>query len=335
MTATTHTLDAHTPVLCAKVCACLLSDNTTLPQRDLQDVPPNAKGHFLDATFGRGGYTKALFEQGATRITAIDRDEEAISFGQKVFQKEIKEERLFLHHAKFSDLDRYIPNKSLEGVVFDVGVSSPQLDTPERGFSFLQDGPLDMRMGLCTHTAADFLNTAGETEIADVLFNFGGERKSRSLAKRIVQQRTQKPFRTTQDVVALFGARAHLDRAGRGGAIHPATRTFQALRILVNDELSELQIALHKAANALVTGGRLVCVAFHSAEDRIVKHFLRPPTTQNASRHVPQSLSNNAPRAFDVKGKQPIKPSFAEIKDNPRARSARLRWGIKRGDAHA
>ena len=302
-----------------------------------------SNGHFLDATFGRGGYTRELLRRGVQKITALDRDKDAISFGNHAFEKEIGEGRLTLYHAKFSDLDTFVEPDSLAGAVFDIGVSSPQLEDAERGFSFLKEGPLDMRMGLSKQTAADFLNAAREEEIAHVLWTFGGERKSRSIAKRIVAFRKKNPFKTTQDLVRLFG-KAVQGRAARGGAIHPATRTFQALRILVNDELLELEVALKKVSKALSTCGRLVCVSFHSEEDRRIKHFFKPKKPEALSRHGPLAYKN-APTGdtssgederkaeptlvFETLEKQPLVPSREEVAANPRARSARLRWGVK------
>lgn len=289
------------------------------------------EGHICDATFGRGGYTKAFLDAAHKqstdlKITAIDRDESAIAFGQQTFSEAIDKGLLTLHHARFSEIGSLFQPASLDAIVFDFGLSSPQVDTATRGFSFSKNGPLDMRMGLSTQTAADFLNTASEADIANVLREFGGEKYSRPLARKIVQVRPEKPFQTTQDLAALFQNAP----PPRPGAIHPATRTFQALRIWVNNELDEIKTALSLAPKLLKPGGRLVTVSFHEGEDRLAKHAFKPPQKNVASRHQPYTLGYTKASSdlFDCPRPQPRFPSAPEIKRNPRARSARMRFGI-------
>lgn len=299
----------HVPVMLTEVLACLAP----------------LQGTFLDATFGRGGYTKAILATPGTKVIALDRDAEAIAYGKKHFCDALQNERLTLHHARFSAIDTHTAEKSLDGAVFDLGVSSPQFEQAERGFSFQGDGPLDMRMGLGERRADTFLNNMPEKDIADVLYHLGGERRARHIARRVIEQRKQRAFRTTHDFVSLFPPKIK-----KPGAIHPATRSFQAIRLWVNEEMEELARALPQAARALKPGGRLVCVTFHSLEDRQAKTFLRPQKNAYASRHLPQSLDAPLAPPFQLLGKQPCTPSTQEIKDNPRARSAKLRWGTKR-----
>jgi 16S rRNA (cytosine1402-N4)-methyltransferase len=298
----------HTPVMCREA---------------LEALAP-LKGTILDATFGRGGYTRALLEHKDVNVVALDRDRDAIDYGRSAFSDALTQGRLHLHHTRFSQLALYVPEASLDGAVFDLGLSSPQLDNSGRGFSLTKDEPLHMNMGLGERKASDLLNYGSEQDIRHVLWTYGEEKNARALARKIVNARTQNPFQTTRDLVSLFEG---IPR--RPGHIHPATRTFQALRIWVNEELDELKSALIQAFQALKPEGRLVCVSFHSLEDRIVKRFLSPPPLVQPSRHLPQSLDKAEP-PFDVPGKQPIRPSDEEIAHNPRARSAKLRFGIKR-----
>lgn len=297
----------HTPVMLDEV---------------LETLAPLA-GHMVDATFGRGGYTRALLDQGV-QVTALDRDERAIAFGRTHFAAELASQKLTLVHACFSALDHVVEAASLDGVVFDFGLSSPQLDEDPRGFSFEGDAPLDMRMGLSEKTAADFLNTASEKEIADVLYHLGGERRSRILAKKMIEKRRESPFARTRDVTALFVGQP------RHGRLNPATRTFQALRMWVNDEVHEIETALPAVAKVLKPGGRFVAVSFHELEDRPVKHFLKPPVRGQAFRHRPETFEIAPVSLFEVSGRQPLKPSKEEVVHNPRARSARLRWGVRK-----
>lgn len=284
----------------------------------------------VDATFGAGGYTQAFLERGA-EVAAFDRDPTAIESGLRRFAGN---DRLVLIEAPFSALDGELERRDLapvDGVTLDIGVSSMQLDQAERGFSFQQDGPLDMRMSGEGMSAADFLNDADEAEIADVLYNYGDEPRSRRVARAIVAAR---PLSTTGELAAIV-------RKALGYKPHdkkdPATRTFQAVRIHVNRELDELAEGLAAAERVLKPGGRLAVVTFHSLEDRLVKRFLRERSGSEpaGSRHRPAVTARAAP-SFDSPAKA-VRPSEAEIARNPRARSATLRvahrtdaapWGV-------
>ena len=282
----------------------------------------------VDATFGAGGYSRALLAAGAI-VHAFDRDDHAVADAAAVVAE--AGGRLVLHHARFSELASVLRTagvRAVDGVVFDIGVSSMQIDRPERGFSFQADGPLDMRMGGEGPTAADLCNELEEGALADVLYQFGGERASRRIARAIVATR---PLSRTGELAAVvrraLHAKGHEPR-------DPATRTFQALRIAVNDELGELVSGLAAAEAMLADGGRLVVVAFHSGEDRIVKRFLRDRSGANArpSRHAPAAAppteSMAAAATFrDVRG--PVRAGEREVAANPRARSAVLRSAIR------
>lgn len=279
----------------------------------------------IDATFGAGGYTRRLLDAGAT-VHAFDRDPDAIGAarGNPGIWPEISWDppRLVLHPRRFSEMVAALSEagvSSVDGIVMDIGVSSMQLDQPERGFAFAADGPLDMRMGQAGPSAADFLNTAPEAEIADVLFHFGEERQSRRLARAIVAAR---PLSTTGELAGVV-RRALGHRPG--APKDPATRTFQAVRINVNAELDELDAGLMAAETLLKGGGRLAVVCFHSLEDRIVKRFLRDASgvVATSSRHLPETQPDHPPTF--AKPVKPVRPGEAEIARNPRARSATLR----------
>ena len=271
----------------------------------------------VDGTFGAGGYTRALLGEGAGRVIAFDRDPQAIEEGRSL----VPDSRLILIHDRFSTFDRRVP--SCEGVTFDLGVSSMQLDEAERGFSFMRDGPLDMRMGADGQSAADLVNTAEHAELARIIYVYGEERQSRRIASAIIRRREAEPFARTLDLAEV------VERAlgGRKGAkVHPATRTFQALRIAVNEELTELEEGLVAAERALVPGGRLAVVTFHSLEDRIVKAFFteRAGRTPSGSRHLPPQAAGRPP-SFSMIFNGARAPSDEEVAANPRARSAKLR----------
>ena len=304
----------HIPVLLAEVAEAL-------------DVGKG--GRFLDGTFGAGGYTSAILAgHPDNRVIAIDRDPDAIAGGQALVDG--SEGRLALVHGRFENLDEIAAEfGALDGVVLDIGVSSMQLDQAERGFSFRQDAPLDMRMEQSGRTAADILNEEGETEIADILYRFGEERRSRAIARAIIERRRREPFTGTGELADLV---SRYVRAEPGH--HPATRTFQALRIAVNDELGQLGRALDAAERALAPGGRLVVVTFHSLEDRIVKQFMQERTsrTPRASRHLPSPEPVVPTFAPITRG--PVAAGADEIARNPRARSAKLR-AVMRTDAPA
>ncbi|MCL5777837.1 16S rRNA (cytosine(1402)-N(4))-methyltransferase RsmH [Limibaculum sp. FT325] len=288
----------------------------------LEALAPVAGGVFLDGTFGAGGYTRALLDAGARRVIAIDRDPTAIRAGQRLMAE--TGGRLTLVEGTFGALDAIAAAEGvsgLDGVVLDIGVSSMQLDQAARGFSYLRDGPLDMRMGDEGPTAADIVNRAPEGQIADILYGFGEERASRRIARAIVAARAEAPIERT---ARLAGIVAGCLPRPKPGQPHAATRSFQALRIAVNDELGELVRALAAAERALVPGGRLAVVTFHSLEDRIVKRYLAAASgrTGQGSRHAP--ARELAPPRFERPAKA-VEPDAAELAANPRARSARLR----------
>ncbi len=299
----------------------------------IEALSPKFGDTVVDATFGAGGYTRALLETGA-RVIAFDRDPAAVRFAEAVAQD--YPDRFRLVPRRFSELEAGLEDaqdvgpdglKWPNGIVFDLGVSSMQLDEAERGFSFMRDGPLDMRMGAAGPTAADLVNHEDEAEIARIIWLYGDERKSRRIAGAIVRRRAEQPFTRTLDLAEV------VERAlgGRRGApVHPATRTFQALRIAVNEELAELEAGLAAAERALPEGGRLVVVTFHSLEDRIVKRFMteRAGREPAGSRHQPPKAGGPRP-TFTLLFNGARGPGEAEIAANPRARSAKLRAGVR------
>ncbi|MBV9290206.1 MAG: 16S rRNA (cytosine(1402)-N(4))-methyltransferase RsmH [Hyphomicrobiales bacterium] len=293
----------------------------------LDALEPQPGSLFIDATFGAGGYATALVERGA-EVVALDRDPSAIRAGAHLIQR--LGGRLRLIEACFGGLEaiaRDLGLKAPDGVVFDVGLSSMQLDEAQRGFSIRLDAPLDMRMGGGGRTAADILKDEDEATIADILYHFGEERASRRIARAIVADRKSAPVASTHELAELV---ARVAPARRGEATHPATRTFQALRIAVNDELDELLRGLQAAERLLKPGGRLAAVTFHSLEDRIVKQFLasRSSRREPDSRRLPGEPAARR-STFAVPHRQPIVASQAEIFANPRSRSAKLRFGIR------
>jgi 16S rRNA (cytosine1402-N4)-methyltransferase len=278
-------------------------------------------GTYVDATFGAGGYTRAILAAANVSVVAIDRDAGAIARGEGLAQE--AQGRLTLVQDRFSNLDQVVRDRGhalVDGVVCDLGVSSMQLDEAERGFSFRHDGPLDMRMGNAGPTAADLVAAASERDLAFIIKSLGEERHARAVARAIVAARAQAPIRTTLELVAVIERVVR----PRPGTIHPATRTFQALRIFLNEELDELAAALAAAEAVLKPGGRLVVVSFHSLEDRIVKTFLVERGRQSgSSRHLPEVV-RPAP-TFRLLTARPVTPDETEIAANSRARSAKLR----------
>jgi 16S rRNA (cytosine1402-N4)-methyltransferase len=296
-------------------------------------LAPRDGGRYLDATFGGGGYAGGILEAASCTLWAIDRDPDAIARGASLAAR--FPGRLHLVQGRFGDMLALLAERgvtALDGVVLDLGVSSFQLDEPARGFSFRTDGPLDMRMSRSGPTAADLVNTLAERELADVLFEFGEERASRRIARAIVAARAEAAIATTAQLAAIIRGVLPPDRSG----IDPATRSFQALRIRVNDELGEIQAALDQASRLLAPGGRLVVVAFHSLEDRIVKRFMTEVTgrTPSPSRHDPRGLTGHGVARFRALTARALRPGAAETTANPRARSARLR-AIERSEAAA
>lgn len=282
-------------------------------------------GLWLDGTFGAGSYTRALLDAGADRVIGVDRDPSVFELAAPWAGE--YGERLDLREGTFSNLDE-IADQPLDGVVLDLGVSSMQIDQAERGFSFMRDGPLDMRMGTEGRTAADIVNTADADELADILYLFGEERASRRIARAIVAAR---PLSTTAELAEIVAG--CLPRSKKGQS-HPATRSFQALRIAVNDEYGELAQGLMAAERALKPGGILAVVSFHSVEDRMVKRFmqLRSGATGGGSRYAPEA--EKITPAFELMGRKPKGPDAQELDENPRSRSALLRVA-RRTDAPA
>jgi 16S rRNA (cytosine1402-N4)-methyltransferase len=292
-----------------------------LGRQAIEMLRPTDGGIFVDATFGAGGYSRAILDIAGTRVIGIDRDRSAISGGFDLVDR--SGGRLTLVEDRFSNLDDICAAQgisSVDGVVMDVGVSSMQLDEAGRGFSFRLGGPLDMRMSQDGPTAADVIANASEADLANIIYVFGEERHSRAVARAIVAARKEAPIATTR---ALADIVAKVVRS-KPGEIHPATRTFQGLRIFVNQELDELHLALSAAERVLKPGGRLVVVAFHSLEDRIVKNFtVERAKAGGGSRHLPE-LAHAAP-SFVILTKRPVTPDEDESSANPRARSAKLR----------
>lgn len=300
----------HIPVLLDEVIAALA---------------PQPGAVIVDATFGAGGYTRRIIDSGAT-VHAFDRDPDAVKAARAWPETTADPPRLVVHPRRFSEMIASLAEAGVsrvDGVVMDIGVSSMQLDQVERGFAFSSDGPLDMRMAQEGESAADFLNTAPESQIADVLFHYGEERQSRRVARAIVAAR---PLETTGQLAQVIRkALGHRPGAPKD----PATRSFQAIRIHVNAELDELRAALEAAESLLRPGGKLAVVSFHSLEDRIVKQFLRDASGQvaNSSRHLPVAAKAAEPTFSPVA--KAVRPSEGELARNPRARSATLRSAIR------
>lgn len=306
-------LYAHTPVLLAEV---------------LQQLQPHPGGCYIDATLGGGGHASALLEaaQPGGRLLGLDADPAALATVQQRWQARaatLPPASYTLHHSSFDHLDALARShqfSNVDGIVFDLGVSSHQLDTPERGFAFRADGPLDMRLDPTDGpTAADLVASLSETDLATILYRYGEERQSRRIARRIVAERQQHPITTTAHLAELVARASGKPGRPGGGRIHPATRTFQALRIAVNRELAQLESVLPQAVGLLKPGGRLVVISFHSLEDRIVKQFLRDESGYGGN-EAPQR-----PVRLRILTRKPVVASEAEQQTNPRSRSAKLR----------
>ena len=299
----------HVPVLLGDVLNCL---------------DPGPDSRVIDGTFGAGGYSRALLAQGC-QVLAIDRDPDVITVGREL---EAEFSGFQIVQGRFSDLEEIasaVGFSAVTGLVLDIGVSSMQVDKAARGFSFRHDGPLDMRMGQDGASAGDVVNKASVRELATIIGVLGEERKAGRIARAIDKARLAGPITGTAQLAEIISAAA----AGRGPTrIHPATRTFQALRIFINRELEELALALAAAERILIEGGRIAVVAFHSLEDRIVKRFLRDRSAASGgSRHAPQVRAE--PPTFSLLTPRPIEPDDAEVAANARARSARLRAAVR------
>ena len=276
---------------------------------------------FLDCTFGAGGYTKGILDFANSRVIAVDRDSSVEQFANRI-RDEFKE-RFEFYNVKYSDVESILNGRKVDGIVLDIGVSSMQLDNAERGFSFQKNSRLDMRMGSDEISAYDVVNKTEEKELANIIYNYGDEVKSRHIAKRIVEQRKIKPIETTfelADIVRSF-------YVGKKGKIDPATKTFQAIRIAVNDELNELKKILELSKKILKKGGRLVVVSFHSLEDKIVKDFIKNETNKGEKKD--KYSKNDKSYEFELLTNSAVSPSDFEVKNNIRARSAKLRALVK------
>ena len=302
----------HIPVMLSEVLAAL---------------NPTSGETIIDGTFGAGGYSKAILDAADCNIIAIDRDPDAIAEGRALADRFSK--RLTLIVGRYSDMDRIAADeghRTVDGVVLDLGVSSMQLDQAERGFSFSHDGPLDMRMAKGGVSASDIVNELSESDLAEIIAVLGEEKRARAIARAIVAERSERPIARTgelADIVARVLGRKWDETK------HPATRTFQALRLYLNEELSELAEGLSAAERVLRSGGRLVVVTFHSLEDRIAKRFFasRSLPGPRGSRHLPEPAGEAPPPSFRLLNRRALNPTTEEIRLNPRARSARLRAG--------
>jgi len=298
-----------------------------LARQVFEHLDPNADKVIIDGTFGAGGHTRAMLAAGA-RVIGIDRDRNAVAAGASLVEE--LQGRLTLVEDRFSNLEhvaRGLGYEAVDGVLLDLGVSSMQLDEPERGFSFRNDGPLDMRMGGEGVSAADLVNDGSERDLATIIATLGEERFARNVARAIVRTRAEAPITTTRQLadIAASVVRSH------PGELHPATRTFQGLRMFVNDELGELVRALGAAERMMKPGGRLVVISFHSLEDRIVKTFLTERGRVRAgSRHQPETAQ--AAPSFSILTRKPVVADDDEVSRNPRSRSAKLR-AAQRSDA--
>ena len=305
---------AHRPVLLSEV---------------VDALGPRAGGIYVDGTFGAGGYSRAMLDAAACSVFGIDRDPTAIASGQKLVRQ--YDGRLTLLEGCYGDMDRLLSERGIDavdGVALDLGVSSMQLDQAERGFSFRFDGPLDMRMGTSGPSAADIVNDWDEKRLADTIFRYGEERHSRRIARAIVRERAIAPITRTLQLAEIV--RRAVPRSDE--KIDPATRTFQALRIAVNDELGELERGLEAAQKLLRKDGRLAVVSFHSLEDRIVKDFMRERSdaAPRPSRHMPD-IGRKVEAPFRLVSRRPILPNETETALNIRARSAKLRVAAATG----
>ena len=309
MTAPTHAPLTHKPVMVAEV---------------LRALSPRAGALYIDATFGGGGYARAMLDAADCLVCGIDRDPRAAKRAEALARQ--YPGRLQFVVGRFGEMLKLLEARGItraDGVAFDLGVSSMQIDDPARGFSFRADGPLDMRMGEDGPSAAEIVNALPEKTIANILFKLGEERRARAVARAIVKARAERKITRTLELAEIVRGVV----GGKPGAIDPATRSFQALRIYANDELGELDRGLSAAEILLNPGGRLAVVSFHSLEDRVVKSFLRSRSgaEPRASRHMPIAVRNNPQPSLRQLFRGALTPSAEEVSANPRARSARLR----------
>jgi 16S rRNA (cytosine1402-N4)-methyltransferase len=305
-----------------------------LREEAVQMLKPRDGGVYLDGTFGGGGYARAILDSADCTLVAIDRDPAAVARAQEFIAE--YPERFSIREGRIGNLAALLEARgvtALDGAVFDLGVSSYQIDDPARGFSFRQDGPLDMQMGSSGSNAAQLVNLCPESELADILYEYGDEKASRKIAKAIVERRKAQKFETTSDLAGVIRSVVRPDKSG----IDPATRSFQALRIAVNEELSDIEAALEQAAEMLNPGGRLVVVSFHSLEDRIVKNFFGQAAGRKpaASRHDPAGYARPEAPRFELVTRKAVGPGIAEMRANPRARSAKLRAMERLGERAA
>ncbi|WP_417319591.1 16S rRNA (cytosine(1402)-N(4))-methyltransferase RsmH [Emcibacter sp.] len=297
----------------------------------LDALAPTDGEAIVDGTFGAGGYSRAILESANCTVWAIDRDPNVVPTAAELGKE--NPGRFHLLEGCFSHMRELLAEEGIQkvdGVALDIGVSSMQLDEAERGFSFMQDGPLDMRMGGDVPSAADVVNVMDEEDLANVIYRYGEEHKSRRIARAIVEARREEPITRTLQLANIVSRAVGYKKTARGQKqIHPATRTFQALRIYVNDELGELERGLEAAEQILAPGGRLCVVTFHSLEDRIVKNFFRERSGESArgSRHLPMAQGQDAEPTFEMIFRGGKKPSREEINLNARSRSAKLRAG--------
>jgi 16S rRNA (cytosine1402-N4)-methyltransferase len=289
-------------------------------------LQPHNGGRYVDGTLGAGGHARGIMEASAPdgQLLGLDVDPQALAIARRNLAP--YEQRIHLAQASYTSLATHLAQlqwEAVDGIVLDLGASSMQFDTPERGFSFLHDAPLDMRFGpQALQTAADLVNKSSERELADLIYQYGEERESRKIARAIVKAR---PIRTTRELVAAIEAVS----PRRGDRVHPATRTFQALRIAVNEELASIEAVLPQAVAALSAGGRLAVISFHSLEDRIVKDFFREQSRDLVNPPYEQIYPEERKATLKEVNRKPIMPSEDEIKNNPRARSAKLRIAEK------
>ncbi len=299
----------------------------------LDALNPDQNGVYVDGTFGAGGYSRAILERNVSMLWAIDRDPSVTMAAEKI-EKDFPGKFKLLKGC-FSEMESLLSEqgqKTVDGIVLDIGVSSMQIDQADRGFSFINDGPLDMRMGDIGPTAADVVNLSEEEELANIIYQFGEERASRRVAHAIVEAREVKPFTRTLELSKIVEKAVGAPRYKKGKRqIHGATRTFQALRIFVNDELGELRRGLEAAERILSPGGRLCVVTFHSLEDRVVKEFfkIRSGDVARPSRHMPSQVDQMPDPTFEILFKGAKKASEQEIEQNIRSRSAKLRAAVR------